>query len=200
MLMPEVFSAEEKKEKKQLDLTQSGGSLSSFVVRPKGVRFETQDKDEEVVLLLRQHPVVNVGWVISAIVMLVLPGLWELIPNISVMPARFVFFTMLFWYLLVTAFVIEKFLNWYFNVYIVTDDRIVDIDFWGLLYKNMTVVRLESIEEVNYTQAGGLAAMFNLGDIYIQTAAERREAEFLRVAQPEKIVGIIYGLMEKKEK
>ena len=42
---------------------------------------------------------------------------------------------MLVWYLISIAYFIESFLTWFFNVYFVTDERIIDVDFYNLIYK-----------------------------------------------------------------
>ena len=54
--------------------------VSSFAVCPPGVRFATQDPDEKVILLLRQHPIVNLGWILVALIMLLMPILSDLLP------------------------------------------------------------------------------------------------------------------------
>ena len=43
--------------------------------------------------------------------------------------------------------VFEGFLNWYFNVTLITDQKIVDIDFEYLLYKAVNLAPLSKIEE-----------------------------------------------------
>ncbi len=203
--MPEVFDAHKGKRKERfspvyqkLAAEKELGSWRSFAVCPPDVKFETQEEGEEVILLLRQHPIVNLGWVLTAILMLMVPALWELMP-FGWMPERFQVMTMVLWYLLVLAFVLEKFLNWYFNVYIVTDERIVDIDFEGLIYRNLSVTQLNNIQDVTFRQAGVGAAMFNYGDVFIQTAAEQREFDFARVPQPARVVEILYMLQQEEE-
>ncbi len=208
--MPEIFNADRNEEKKERPKRSEGvfrsllpfktnNPLASMVVVPDNCRFESQEEDEKIILIVRQHPIVNVPWILATVILLLLPSIWDYLPWAGMMPGRFVTMTIVLWYLLVTAFVFEKFLDWYFNVYIVTDERVVDIDFFGLIYKNMTVIKLDSIQEINYTQAGGIAAIFNYGDVFIQTAAERRQLDFLRVANPNMVVDILYKLLQEEE-
>lgn len=209
MFMPEVF--DKKKPDGKVDKTKrfspvyeklagSGGSgtWKSFAVCPTDLRFETQEADEKIILFLRQHPVVNLGWIFMAVIMASLPAFWEFLPFVW-LPDRFQLMTVVLWYLLVLAFVLEKFLDWYFNVYIVTDERVVDIDFNGLIYRDLTVTKINNIQDVNFVQAGGLAAFFNFGDVFIQTAAEQREFDFLRVPNPGRVVEILYMLQQEEE-
>ncbi len=221
--MPEIFNAEKKKTDKKkekvsvregvkkeekgvsssevyekLKSQSRSGTWNAFAIAPQNVRFETQEPEEDVILMLRQHPIVNVGWVLIAILLLLTPTMGGLLP-FDILPVRFQVMTVIGWYLLVTAFIFHKFLDWYFNVYIVTDERMVDIDFYGLGYRDLTVAKLKNIEDINFTQAGGMAAMFNYGDVYVQTAGEKREFDFVRVPEPGKVVDIIYQLLQEEE-
>lgn len=193
-----VMEAETSKVYQDLKGKRESRYWGAYEVAPKNIRFETQEDEESVILLLRQHPVVNVGWILMAGLLVILPAFWSLLP-IDYLPARFQVMTVAGWYLLVLAFVFERFLNWYFNVYIVTDERMVDIDFYGLGYKDVTVAKLNNIEDMNFTQVGGIAAMFNYGDVYIQTAGEKREFDFVRVPEPGKVVDVMYQLLQEEE-
>ena len=171
--------------------------LSSFMVSP-AVKFETQTEGEKVLLLLRQHPVTNLGWGLVSLVMLFVPAFWELLPS-GLLPTKFWWVGVALWYIMVALFMVEKFLDWYFNVYIVTDERVVDIDFYGLVYRDMSVAQLSKLEDVNFKQTGGVAAMFDYGNVFLQTAGEQREFDFAKVPHPSRVVEIIYELIQEEE-
>ncbi|QHO63178.1 PH domain-containing protein [Candidatus Chazhemtobacterium aquaticus] len=207
--MPQVFDAKKKGEGRrrggryspvfeELSKKRDSAVWSAFAVTPPNLRFETQEPDEKIILLLRQHPVVNLGWIVVAVGMALMPAFWEYLP-FSWLPVRFQLATAVLWYLLVLAYVLEKFLNWYFNVYIVTDERVVDIDFHGLIHRNLAVTQIANVQDVNFVQTGGMAAIFNYGDVFIQTAAEQREFDFLRVPNPGRVVEILYMLQQEEQ-
>jgi len=212
--MPEVYKASvgvglvgrarvaQERLNKALDILKSSRTtnpLSSFAVGPERVRFETQEEEEPVILMMRQHPITNLGWILMALLLLWLPTLFSFLP-FAMMPGRFQVMTIVGWYLMVLAYIVERFLYWFFNVYIITDERVVDVDFYGLLYRDLTVAKLDKIQDINFTQAGSFAAIFNYGNIYIQTAAERTRFEFMKVPNPAKVVEILYQLLEEEEK
>lgn len=178
-----------------------GGALSSLCIYPKNTRFEAQDPQEEIILLLRPHAVTNLWWVILALAMCFVPVIWPVLPVVSLLPANYLLVVTLFWYELILAFAFEQFLMWFFSVNIVTDERIIDVDFYGLLFKNVSLAQLDRIEDVNYYQKGVLGAFFNFGDVLIQTAAEITEFTFNNVPQPERVMTVISGLIaqEKQE-
>ena len=178
------------------------GPLTCFAVNPAGVRFETQGAEEEVVLFLRQHIVVNTFWALGAIIMIlaptvVLPFLLRFLQlPINLPPGYFVIGT-LFWYVVTFGFILGNFLRWFFNIYIVTNQRIVDIDFIHLLYKEFSETRLNKIQDVTYRSGGIFATIFNFGDVYIQTAGELPNFEFLKVPHPERVIETIAELNKK---
>ncbi len=81
----------------------------------------------------------------------------------------------------------------------------MDVDFFGLLYKNINVTQINRIEDVNYSQRGLISSFFNYGDVVVQTSSEqrsddRREEEsaftFQAAQNPALVTKIISELME----
>jgi len=181
------------------------GPLTAFAVRPVGVRFETQEAQEQVMLFLRQHMIVNVPWAVLAIVLLMVPsvlfpfalGLFKL-P--FVLPMGYVIIGTLFWYIAIFGFVLGNFLGWFFNIYIVTNQRIIDIDFIHLLYKQFSEAQVSRIQDISYRTKGLLPTVFDFGDVAIQTAGELPNFHFDRVPHPDKVVDTVGDLAKKYKK
>lgn len=91
-----------------------------------------------------------------------------------------------------------NFLLWYFDLSIVTNERIVDIDFPNILRKEVSATTLARVEDVTMRRGGFIRVLFNYGDIFIQTAGTELEFEFLSVPNPEQVVRIINELMGKE--
>lgn len=179
--------------------------LTSYAVSPDGVRFETQEKEEEVVLFLRQHVIVLIPSIFLIITLTITPLL--LIPlflhylqlPFTIPPPYFVVGTA-FWYIMTFGVAIMSFLRWYYNIYILTDKRIVDIDFLHLLYKEFSEARLEKVQDINFRSGGIFAAFFDYGDVFVETAGETPNIEFDGVPRPAKVVETISQLLEKYDK
>ena len=92
------------------------------------------------------------------------------------------------------AFTFEKFLSWYFNVNIITDQRVIDIDFNNLLDKKFSEAELSAIQDVTSRVIGVGATLFNYGDILIQTAAELNQIIFGKIPNPEKVIKVLKEL------
>lgn len=177
--------------------------LSSFLVKPYWVSFQNQDDDENVLLFLRPHIITNLPWfVLSIILFLIPPILTYIYPllsgtifSITFLPERFTVILVLFYYLVVFDYFFISFLTWYFNISMVTQKRIVDIDYSDLVYHDVAVTKLDLIEDVNYTQTGFIRSFFNYGDVFVQTAGEKLHFDFLAVPKPAKAVDIIQNLI-----
>ncbi len=168
-------------------------------VLPKRVHFETQEAKEKIILLLRQHWFTQVGWVLAAAALLFIPILFNVIPIIDFLPANYRFMTVLVWYLLVIAFVYEQFLSWFFDVWLITDERVIDIHFSNLLYKQVSEAKIDNIEDVTYNQGGVIKALFDYGNVSLQTAAEQRLFEIKNVPHPNRVVQVLNELKLEEE-
>jgi hypothetical protein len=171
--------------------------LSAFSLYPNDVHFETKDKEEKIILMLRQHPIINVKWILTTLFLLTGPTILNILGVFAYLPTGFQLVISLSWYLVTFAYAIEGFLNWYFNVYFITTARIIDVDFFNLINKRVSNAEIEMIQDVSYTTGGVLRTMLNYGDIFIQTAAEVSEFDFLAVPNPEKVAKILDDLRMK---
>lgn len=173
--------------------------LTSFATFPTKVCFETQDDKEEVVVFLRQHPIVNIKWMLIVIFMLVLPSVFIFFPPYASLPANFQFIVTISWYLFVFGYSLAKFMGWFFNIYILTDERIVDVDFKNIFFRRVSTAKIEEIQDVNIQSSGSFETFFGYGSLFIQTAAEVSEFDFLYVPNPDKVGKILNQLIDLEE-
>ncbi|MBI3290141.1 PH domain-containing protein [Candidatus Microgenomates bacterium] len=173
--------------------------LASFCYLPDNIKFETAESGEKVVLFLRPHIVTNVPWIIIATVLFLAPGVLSSFPLLTFLPGEFQVVAVLAWYLVATAFVLESFLTWFFNIYILTDERVIDIDFHNLIYREISETKIDKIQDVTYKVGGVTRAIFHYGDVYIQTAGTVPNFDFMGVPQPNEVVKIIQELRVQEE-
>lgn len=178
--------------------------LSSFCENPLGIVFAQQESDEKILLFLRRHFVTNLLWILIASLLLLAPILLfifrselQFIGTIN-LPGQFILVFILFYYLAVFAYAFINFLSWFYNVFIVTQKRIVDIDYSNIVMHNVAFTKLSHVQDVNYTQTGFIRALFNYGDIFVQTAGNEVNFEALSVPQPRRAAHIIANLIGKE--
>jgi hypothetical protein len=174
--------------------------LSSLLINPQVFDFEERDSDEKIILVARPHWATNISWVLVTILLVIAPSLLKFVPLISDIPMKFQLIGVLAWYLVTFAFAFEKFLSWYFDVYIITNERVIDISFNNLLNKKFSEAKLTMIQDITSQVSGVAQTMFNYGTVLIQTAAEIPEIHFEMVPNPEKIIKVLQVLRDEEEK
>lgn len=200
--MPDIFVAPAKKkptENKQI----SPSIFSTYIENPKKVRFRGQHQGEETLLFLRKHWITNVGWLIVGLFLFFLPvfglpfiDLWDILP--FTLPVSYFIIGFCFWYLALSGYILINFLFWFFNVSIVSERRIIDIDFVYLLYNEISSTVMSKIEDVTYKRSGFFSTLFNYGDVFIQTAGAEPNIEFLSISHPGKVAQLITQLMHRR--
>lgn len=168
----------------------------SYVENPTGFYFEGQDQDEKILLLLRAHPITNVGWIMLVLLTLslsvVIP---KLLPFLSLqlisIPNSYLLIFLMMDFLLALVIAFEGFLYWYFNVYIVTNKNIIDVDFHSILFKNIDVAPLRNIEDTSSSMGGILNSIFHYGNVFIQTAGTSRNIDLHAVPRPHHVADFI---------
>jgi uncharacterized membrane protein YdbT with pleckstrin-like domain len=209
--MPEIFGASKTQDIHEIvDLEKSGrfrSSIGSLVVKPSSARFESQDDDEEIIMMGRSHFITNIKWIAISSFAFFVPMFWGEFPMIKALDVNTSFVLSVVWYSVLLFYVIQNFVLWFYNVFMVTNERVVDVDIYGLLNKNINVTQISRLEDVSYSQKGIFAGFFNYGDVVVETASEQRsegdnkepEFGFRAISNPALVVKIISELMEKAE-
>ncbi|MFA6981452.1 MAG: PH domain-containing protein [Patescibacteria group bacterium] len=174
-----------------------GTLCGTFIKNPKNTRFDGEDDDEEILYIFRRSLITNLDWIGIAAIMLITPAIVRgvLAMNGLILSRGFIFTLSLFWYLTIAGFVFQNLMIWYYNVYIITNKKIVDVDFHGILFKNISEAPLKNIEDVTSNISGALEVIFNYGSVFIQTSAEKREFEFENIPNPSKVRDIISDMV-----
>lgn len=211
--MPDIYTADAKEEgskKKPLGESKSAipleianeasiNPLKAFRANPVGVTFGIQEPEEKIILLLRKHWITNVPWLLLAVVLIISPLLLRFVPLLDFLPDHYQLMALILWYFLVTAFIFEQFLTWFFNVYVITDERTIDVDFYNLIYKQITEAKNDKIQDTTYQVGGVIRSLFNYGNVIIQTAGAIPNLEFEAVPNPDKVVRVLNQLREQEE-
>jgi hypothetical protein len=176
-----------------------GHVFSAFRLHPERANFINKDPEEKIILILRRHPITNVGWIAITLLMLLAPNFLKYFPILEFLPDRYQFVALIGWYLVTTAFAFEKFLAWFFNVNIVTDERVFDVNFVNLVYREMTDANIDLIQDVTVRMGSVIRTIFRYGDVFIQTAAEVPRIIFEAVPDPDGVAKVLRELRVEEE-
>jgi hypothetical protein len=127
--------------------------------------FADQFEDEEVLFVFRKHPIVmRRGLIISMLALLAgsVPSLFK--------PTYAMYFEgMAVAIVLAALLFLPSWISWYFSVFIVTDQRLIQITQKGLFHRSVIDMRLNQIQMVNYQVSGLQETLLGFGTIMMQT-------------------------------
>ncbi len=157
--------------------------------------------DEKVVLFLRRHWIALVRVFIFSGVLFVLPVVVgtlielanpSLIMHIFWGPALMVILVAYLLTILVLTF--TELTDYWLDVWIVTNERIINTEQQGLFNRVVSEVYLHQIQDITSEQKGFLSTFLTFGHVFIQTAAERERFEFKDIDNPDDVKIAISGL------
>lgn len=172
---------------------------AAYLPKPSKIDLDILSEHEHIILVLRQHPITQVRWVLIALFMSLLPLLFSTSGIFDFLPASYKFGAGLGWYLLVTGLIVESFLKWFYRVYIISDERIIDVDFLSLVYKDVSTTKIDKIEDVTSFNIGFLSSLIDYGTVSIQTAGTKQEIQFELVPHPSRVTSLLNELVLEEE-
>lgn len=153
-----------------------------------------QKSYEHVVYVLRRHPVTYIPAVLLFLVLLAVPvGVYFLIsslyPTIFEGTVYFALGTLLgSTYLLgVLLIFYTQFVEMYLDMWVVTNDRILDVEQINLFSRTISELDLFRVQDVTTDVHGILPTFFKYGDVAIKTASQNIDIVFRDVYKPNKI-------------
>ncbi|PIZ44390.1 hypothetical protein CO180_01270 [candidate division WWE3 bacterium CG_4_9_14_3_um_filter_41_6] len=172
--------------------------FATFVYDPVNIptiNFETQRQGEVVHLMLRQDAITNVPWITITLIAIFIPG--QIITLLNSLPSEFSALNILAlfsepeWTLISFVYGLAIFyyafinvVSWFFNVVLVTNIRVVDVNFQAPFHTQTTQAQLQEIQDVRYTQGGIWGIIFNFGNLYIQTAGTNQNIHLKYIPNP----------------
>ncbi|HZL07883.1 MAG TPA: PH domain-containing protein [Candidatus Dormibacteraeota bacterium] len=135
--------------------------------------FDDQFDDEEVLYVFHKHPIVMRKGLIIGMVAWLLGPVYTLIltytqPN---NPPNLTFFGLGLVISIVLGMIIfaPSWIGWHFSVFIVTDQRFIQISQKGLFHRSVADLGLNQIQSVNYEVSGLQETLLGFGTIKMQT-------------------------------
>ena len=87
-------------------------------------------------------------------------------------------------------------IDYYFDVWIITNERIVNIEQKGLFVRHVSELRFTRIQDVTTEVTGLLETILDFGDVLVQTAAEEEHFIFRQVGSPFAVKDMVMKLAQ----
>jgi membrane protein YdbS with pleckstrin-like domain len=167
-------------------------------------KLPNQQRDEQTVLFLRRHwiELLTIGFyaiALSAVPVLILVAFnfaggdpfmhpfWGIVTQVLLGVYG----------LMVMVITITQFTDYYLDTWIVTNERIINIEQQGLFSRVTSELHLNEVQDVTSETHGFLETFLTYGDVYIQTAATRERFNFRNVDNPTKVKAEIIRLVQE---
>ncbi len=165
-------------------------------------------KDEKVLKIYRRDFFVLFKKVLFFLVLSILPALlfyWiavnfdEFIFQGAISYSLSIIFTSSY-YIFIWLFFFFSFIDYYLDVWIITNERIIDIQQKGFFSRIISEQRLYRIQDVTSEVHGFFPTVFKYGNVYVQTAGSKQRFFFNEIPNPENVRDTIIKLIERHKR
>ena len=160
------------------------------------------DPNEQVVQKVRKHKFVLVFTSLFLVFFVVIPPLvYNFIRgNITLKGNDFALFLVIYSALMLFAWAVffKRWTDYYLDVLIITDKRVIDIEQKGFFHRNVATISLEKIQDISVNVSGILATFLDFGTLKIQSAGEAPEFVIRDIPEPNQVKALIYDLHTKR--
>lgn len=170
-------------------------------------RLPNQEKDEKIIKILRRDFFILLKKILLFLLLNLLPLSFfylvlinnpEITQNDLFRPvlilgtsAYYLFMWLLFFFV---------FIDYYLDIWIVTNKRIINIEQKGIFSRVISEQGLDKVQDVTSEVNGFLPTVFAYGDVFIQTAGEKQRFHFRQVPRPEVVRNLIIKLADDNKK
>ncbi|OGM99955.1 MAG: hypothetical protein A3B91_04955 [Candidatus Yanofskybacteria bacterium RIFCSPHIGHO2_02_FULL_41_29] len=160
------------------------------------------DPGEKVVLKVRRHKLSFVFEILFLVFFVALPPFlfWVSENTTAIKGNDFALFSAIYSTILLIAWIIFFIIwtNYYLDVLIVTEKRIINVEQKGFFNREAATLRLDKIQDISINVSGILATFLNFGTLKIQSAGEAPEFIIRDIPDPNKVKMTIYDLYNKQ--
>jgi uncharacterized membrane protein YdbT with pleckstrin-like domain len=152
------------------------------------------DEGEEIVLKIRKHWFLVFLDFAFTLFFVVLPFVIIFIfPSLILGTAQQpVMMLLSAWFMLCSIALATTWTNYYLDLWVVTDKRIVIMEQRSLFNRSVTTMRMERIQDTTVEQRGFYASYFNYGDLTVNTAGDHMKVQtFEGIPDPEYVKSIV---------
>jgi hypothetical protein len=170
-------------------------------------KLPNQRPNERVILFMRRHWIALLPIIFGFLGLTVIPLsigyyfqdkvlAWFDHPVIG--PIATIFVSMYFLSLWLFAFV--EFTDYYLDTWIVTNERIINIEQEGLFNRTASELDLAAVQDTTAEIRGILQTLLTYGNVYVQTAGEKGRFLFKMINDPEHVKEMVTRLVEEDKK
>ncbi len=171
-------------------------------------KFELPNKrpDERIVLTLRRHWFVLFMLFVKTIFFFLLPLVFfivlkiespDLLSNDILKPILILSGSL--YYLFTWMLFFNSFVDYYLDIWIVTNQRIINIEQKNLFHRVISENNLERMQDITSDVKGFIPTFLNFGNIYVQTAGTKEHFVFKDIPDAHEVTQQILKLVQERK-
>ncbi len=172
---------------------------------PYSTLFPGQEPNEKIIKLMRRHWWILFKTIFLYFILILLPFVLKgIIINYTVLfesevvSVVFGLFLSLYYFFIITLF-FRAWLDYYLDIWIITSERVVNVEQKNLFSRRIASFRLYRIQDVTADVKGILPTFFHYGNVHIQTAGAKQEFIFKQISDPYTVTKILIKLVNWKK-
>ncbi len=169
--------------------------------------FIQQKSYEKVIHRVRRHPLTFIPIVFLFLILMLVPVVLYVVitfifPEFLTGPMSYPLLILLSSVYLLSMYLLfyVRFIDYYLDLWIITNDRIIDIEQHNLFSRSVTELDLFRIQDVTAEMHGFFATIFNYGNVLVKTASSNTHIIFYNVSEPNHIREQLIHLSEEDRK
>lgn len=109
-----------------------------------------------------------------------------------------VFFALLWSFCMwIWAFIIWT--DYYLDIWVVTNKRVFDIEQKGFFQREISILRMDRVQDITTNVRGIIPTFFNFGEIHVQTAGSDKEFVMRGAPAPSSLKQVISSLQDQRQ-
>ncbi len=167
--------------------------ILSIIMKPKGemdIIFEGKLEDENIHFIFVKHWISDLPSVLMFFLLYILP-LFLLIAGSFSFPTPMMFYTIwigaCLYFTFFGLFMLIHWFNDYFDFFVLTDKRLIDITQLRFLVRKTTVAELSTIQHATFKQRGLLDTILGIGHVEVLTAGTNPDLVMEEIEDPAEV-------------
>lgn len=159
--------------------------------------FQGQRENETILAVIHRHWFdITTHFILIGLFVALLGAIFFTLPKIAnptsffSHPIVILFFQNTF-FLILWLYAFLVWIDYYFDVWIITNERVINIEQKGLFVRTVSELKFSRIQDVTSEVRGMLPTILNFGDVKVQTASEEDFFLFRQVPDPYHVKDVI---------
>ena len=104
------------------------------------------------------------------------------------------------WIIIGVTYLFFEVYNWYRDLYVLTNERIIDIDQKSFFHRVVSETTLDKVQDVTYEVKGVFATLFDFGTVFVQTGGAKGTIAWEDVMKPGSVQKKIMASLDDYQK